>query len=102
MAFGFSTILRPLSVLADVLPPVGSLVGAGIGMVSFLLAAIFSLLTIAFAWVFYRPLLGVTLIVVAVVVIVYLVRRARRAKPAVAANVPPPPPAPAVPPPPPA
>ncbi len=83
MAFGFSRMLRPLSVLADVLPPVGSLVGVGLGLVSFLLATVLSLLTIAIAWVVYRPLLGISLIVLAVATIVYLVIRARRAKPVV-------------------
>jgi hypothetical protein len=103
MAFGFSRILRPLVVLADVLPPVGSLVGVGTGLVSFLLAAVISLLTIAVAWVVYRPLLGVSLIVLAVAVIVYLVIRARRAKPVAApAGAGPAPSAPPPPPPPPA
>ena len=100
MAFGFSRLLRPLVVFADVLPPVGSLVGAGVGFVSFLLAAVISLLTIAVAWVVYRPLLGVTLISLAVAVTVYLVVRARRATP-VAAPAGAPAPTPAVPPPPP-
>jgi hypothetical protein len=97
MAFGFGMVLRPLSVLADVLPPVGSLVGVGIGLVSFLLAAFFSLVTIAVAWVFYRPLLGVTLLVVAVAVVVYLVVKARKAEPVTpeTATPPPPPPPPA-------
>jgi len=93
MAFGFRLVLRPLVVLADVLPPVGSLVGVGLGLVSFLVAAVISLLTIAVAWVVYRPLLGITLIVLAVAALVYLVIRTRRAQP-VAAPAPPPPPPP--------
>ena len=101
MAFGFSRMLRPLVVFADVLPPVGSLVGAGVGVVSFLLAAVISLLTIAVAWVVYRPLLGVTLIVLAVGALVYLVVRARRAKPVAAPAGARPATGPAVPPPPP-
>lgn len=94
MAFGFGLMLRPLAVLADVLPPVGSLVGAGIGLVSFLLATVFSLLTVAFAWVFYRPVLGVSLVVVAVAVVVFLVIKARKAEPVVPEPPPPPPPPP--------
>ena len=57
-AFGFGAIFGPLAVLADVLPPVGSIVRAGTGAVAFLLAAILSLTTIAVAWFFYRPLLS--------------------------------------------
>lgn len=93
MAFGFSLLLRPLAVFADVLPILGILVGAGIGFVSFLVAAIVSLITIAVAWIFYRPLLGIALVALAVGVIVWLVRRTRKAPSVVrpAGEVPPPP-----------
>lgn len=66
MLIGLNMIFRPLSVIADVLPILGNIVGAGTGIISFLLAAILSLITIAIAWVVYRPLLGIILIVVAV------------------------------------
>lgn len=66
MLVGLIMILRPLSVLADVLPILGDIVGAGTGVISFLLATILSLITIGIAWVFYRPILGIALIVVAV------------------------------------
>lgn len=79
MAFGFSLILRPLSVLADVIPLLGSLVGAGLGFVSFLLSAFISLIVIAVAWIFYRPLLGIALLVLAVGFVVWLVRRTQKA-----------------------
>jgi hypothetical protein len=64
MWIGFSMIFRPLSVVADVVPFVGTLVGWGTGVVSFALAAPLSLLTIALAWIAYRPLLGIALLVV--------------------------------------
>jgi hypothetical protein len=66
MAFGLAAVLRPLSVLGDVVPFIGSLIGAGTGLVAFLLALVFSLLTIGIAWFFYRPLLGILLITAAV------------------------------------
>lgn len=66
MVVGLNMVLKPLSVVADVLPIVGSIVGAGTGLISFLLAALASLVTIAIAWIVYRPLLGIALIVVAV------------------------------------
>ena len=65
MMVGLSLILRPLSVIADVLPIAGTIVGAGAGLIAFLVAAPLSLLTIAMAWLFYRPLLGIALIVIA-------------------------------------
>jgi hypothetical protein len=64
---GFSMILGPLSVMADVLPILGNIVGFGTGIVSFILSFTISLITIAFGWIFYRPLLGIALIVVALV-----------------------------------
>ena len=65
MAFGLGLILRPLSVFADVVPLFGTIVGAGTGIIAFFIAVTFSLLTIAFAWLFFRPLLAVGLIAIA-------------------------------------
>lgn len=65
MLFGLNMIFKPLSVIADVLPILGDIVGAGTGIISFLLAAILSLTTIAIAWIVYRPLLGGILLTLA-------------------------------------
>lgn len=92
MTFGFALILRPLSVAADLIPAVGSLVAVGTGLVSFLLAGFLSLVTISVAWVVYRPLLGGALLVAAAAAITLLVIKARRTEPAVAGEPPPPPP----------
>lgn len=80
MTAGLNLILRPLSVVADVLPIAGTILGAGAGLVAFLIAAPASLLTIAIAWVFYRPLLGITLIVIAVGLTVLLRGKLKAAK----------------------
>jgi hypothetical protein len=66
MLSGLNMMLRPLSVLSSVVPVLGTIVGAGLGLVAFLLAALLSLVTIAIAWIVYRPLLGIVLIIVAV------------------------------------
>jgi hypothetical protein len=42
----------------------GDIVGAGTGIISFLLAALLSVLTISIAWIVYRPILGILLMVV--------------------------------------
>ena len=65
MFLGLSTILKPLSVFADVLPILGDIVGIGTGIVAGLVALVCSLATIAIAWLFYRPLIGIALLVVA-------------------------------------
>lgn len=66
MLIGLVLIFRPLSVVADVIPFIGDLVGMGSGVIAFAIAAPLSLLTIAVAWIVYRPLLGVALLLVAV------------------------------------
>ena len=89
MWLGFTMLFKPLVVLADVLPIAGRIVGAGVGFVSFLIAVVLSLVTIALAWLWYRPLLGLALVGIAVVAFYFLFRRVKKAEPA----LPPPPPA---------
>lgn len=66
MFAGLALIFRPLSVLADIVPIFGTIVGAGTGLIAFLLSTMLSLLTIAIAWIVFRPLLGIALVVVVV------------------------------------
>ena len=75
MYVGLSCVLRPLSVLMDVIPFLGDLIGAGISLISFLIALPCTLVTIAVAWIYYRPLLGIRLLVVAAALIVFLFRK---------------------------
>ena len=72
MFISINMVLAPLKVMSDLVGFLGSIVGAGIGLVAFLLAASVSLLTIAIAWVVYRPLIGVSLILLAVAAMVFL------------------------------
>ena len=65
MYIGMGMVFRPLSVLADVIPILGTIVGKGTGFVAFIIAAICSLITIAIAWIAYRPILAISLLVVA-------------------------------------
>ena len=80
MLAGLNMIFKLLSVVADVLPILGDIVGAGMGIISFLLAAVLSLITIAIAWIFYRPLLGIVLVVVAVGLAAAIMGKLRSAK----------------------
>ena len=72
-------ITAPLSVLASVVPFLGRLVGAGTGIVCVLLGLAWSLLIIALAWLFYRPLFGILLLVVVVALVALLYRRGQAA-----------------------
>jgi hypothetical protein len=75
MFVGFSLLLRPLSVLADVVPFIGNIVGVGTGFVAFLLSLPLTLLMISIAWIFYRPLIGVPLVVAAIAGFAFLISK---------------------------
>ena len=81
MLFGMSTILRPIAVFGSVIPALGSLLGAGTFLISLLVSVVLSFVTMAVAWIVYRPLLGIALLAVAVVGIVAIFMAARK-KPA--------------------
>jgi hypothetical protein len=92
---GFGLLLKPLAVLADAVPLVGRLAGVGIGIVSAVMAAMFSLLGIGGGWLWSRPwALAVVGIGVAALVAFLALRMRRRAPPAapLASSPPPPPP----------
>ena len=95
MMIGLSMIFKVFSVLADVLPFLGSIVEAGTGFIAFLLAGVLSLITIAVAWIVFRPLLGIILLVIAVGLIVLIggkIKAGRKARAVPPGAVPPPPP----------
>ena len=75
---GLGAVLRPLSVIADVIPIVGTIVGAGTGIVAFLLGVAWSLLVIAVAWIRFRPLLAGSLLGAAVVLMGLLYMKGRK------------------------
>jgi hypothetical protein len=65
MFVGFALIMNPLSVLADVVPILGDIVGAGTGLVAFLCTVVIAPLVVAIAWFVYRPLVAAIVLVVA-------------------------------------
>ncbi len=80
MFIGLRLVARPLSVVADFIPFVGSIVEFGTGLIAFFIALALSGVTIAVAWIFYRPLLAILIIagaIGAVVAAVMLIRKAR-------------------------
>jgi len=85
MFVGVSLIFRPLVIVADVVPFFGDILGVGVGLLALAIALPLSLLTIAIAWLFYRPLLGVGLLVVAAAVVVAIKKLAAAKKKAATA-----------------
>ncbi len=78
MFMGLSAVLRPLSVLADVLPLLGSLVGMGTGLLAFLVSFVCAFLTAAVAWIVYRPVVGAVLLVGAAAAAFLVVSKRKR------------------------
>jgi len=74
LAGGIHLVLRPLTVLADVIPFIGNIVGAGTGLFSILLAIMVWTVTVGFAWLFYRPVVGI-LVLLATVATAWLALR---------------------------
>ena len=58
MWLGVYLTLRPLVVVADVVPLIGSVIGAGAGMAALALTMVVAGFVIALAWFWYRPLVG--------------------------------------------
>ena len=79
MAIGFMLILGPFEVLADVVPFIGSIVGAGVKIIALITAACLSSLTIAIAWIAHRPLVAIPLLVIAVGCAIYVFTRKKAA-----------------------
>lgn len=87
MFIGLSMLVAPLEVICDVLPFLGNIVGAVSKGVCFVIALVISLLDIALAWLFYRPVIGIILLA-AVVGVIYLAKKARSKKAAPAPAAP--------------
>ena len=74
MAIGFGLILKPLSVLADIIPFIGNIIGTGGALIAMLLSFVISIIVIAVAWFVVRPVLGISLLIVALAGIVMAYR----------------------------
>jgi len=78
MFLGLVMFFKPLSVLGDVIPVVGSLLAFGTGLFALAIAAALSIGTVAVAWIFYRPVLGIALLAVALALVVFLALRGKK------------------------
>lgn len=61
--FGFVMVFRPIAVVGDVIPFVGRLLRGGIGLVAGVATLVLAPLVIALAWLAYRPLIAVLVLV---------------------------------------
>ena len=81
---GFALLLNPLKVLADVIPPLGAVVGFGTGFVALALALLVAPALVALAWLAVRPLLALGLLAGGAAAAYLALRWRRRARPAIA------------------
>ena len=77
---GFSLMLGPISVVASVIPFLGSIVGMGTGLVAAIAGITLGTLTIGSAWLFYRPLTAVLIFIAGAALIVAIRMLAKRKK----------------------
>ena len=75
---GLWTMFSILPMLFKVLPFLGSIVGAGVGTVCVIFGFAWSLLIVSLAWLFFRPLIGIPLLLVAVAGIWYLKKKGEK------------------------
>ena len=73
MLFGLLMISNIFSVLASIIPFFGDIVGAGTGLLAFAIALPLTLVTIALAWIAYRPLIGIPLFLAAAGSVVFAI-----------------------------
>lgn len=82
---GFKNIFNIITQLLKVLPFLANIADLGINLVAGVLAFAWSLVVIAIAWLFYRPLLAIILIAAAVALIWFLGKKSKEKKAAQAA-----------------
>ena len=88
---GLKGIFSFLDTLFKIIPIVKNIVSFGIKLACFLLALAWSLIVIAVGWVYYRPVVGIVMLVVAAALIWYVLKRGkdkREAQEAAAAAAP--------------
>ena len=70
-------IFKILPTLFKVLPPLATIVGAGVTLVCSVGGFAWSLVVISLAWLFYRPLVGIPMLIIAVAGIWFLKKKAK-------------------------
>ena len=85
MLFGVKAVLKPISVTLDVLPILGDIAEVGLGFVAFVVAAPCALITIAIAWLFYRPVMAIILLAIAGGIVYLFIKKRNEKRAATAA-----------------
>jgi Transmembrane protein 43 len=76
MLVGFALIGGPLSVVGSIVPFIGDILAAGVGLIALLMTAIVVPVVIAIAWFWYRPLVSIAVLAVGFGIVALLKMRA--------------------------
>ena len=77
---GFKNIFNIITQLLKVLPFLGNVANLGVNLVAGILTAVWCLIVIAIAWLWYRPLLGILLLLIAAALIWFLGKKSKEKK----------------------
>ncbi|CEK09348.1 TMEM43 family protein [Legionella hackeliae] len=86
LVVGFSLLLKPIVVLADVIPILGSIAGFGTGLIAFICGFVLWTLVTALAWFAIRPWWSAGLLVICFGIIYFLYKRRKTQQLAVKPN----------------
>ena len=78
--WGFKNIFNIITALLKVLPFLGNIADLGVNLVAGILTAVWCLVVIAIAWLWYRPLFGILLLLIAAVLIWFLAKKSKEKK----------------------
>ena len=83
VVMGLRAMFEILPTLFKVIPFLSKIVNIGVAIVCTILGVSWSLLIISISWLFYRPLIGIPLLVLSILGIWYLVKRGNKSSPQV-------------------
>lgn len=75
---GLKTMFEILTTLLKVLPFLASIMNFGVGLICSIVGFAWSLIIIALAWLFYRPLIGISILVIMGAVVFYFVSKGKK------------------------
>ena len=85
MYFGLKAVFGPITTLVDAIPILNTIVDAGVSFAALVVSAACSFVTIGIAWIVYRPVVGILLIVMAVAILVLALMKKKAKAPAASA-----------------
>jgi len=75
---GLKSMFSILPTLFKVLPFLGNIVGAGVGLVCTIAGGAWALIIIAISWLWYRPLIGIAFLLIAIAGIWFLMKKGKK------------------------